>query len=102
MGVICAPLAAYLIHDQSATRRDPLQAQTDNVHTLLALAGESCNYPAAIRRGVLSRLRQGRLNLGYVLLRAGRKAAAVGAVAPTLWENPGVSGWRDMISMVRG
>ncbi len=78
VGVVCVPLAAYLIHDQSATRRDPLRAQTDNVRTLVAMAAESRNYPTAIRRGVLARLRQGRLNLGYVLLRAGRKAAAVG------------------------
>lgn len=102
VGVVCAPLAAYLIHDQSATRRDRLRAQTDNVRTLVAMAAEARGYPAAIRRGVLERLRQGRLDLGYALLRAGRKAAAVGAVAPTLWENPGVAGVRDMISMVRG
>ena len=102
VGVICSPLAAYLIHDQSATRRDPLRAQTDNVNTLVAMATESRSYPVAIRRGVLERLRHGRLNLGYALVRAGRKTAAVGAVAPTLWENPGVAGLRDIISMVRG
>jgi hypothetical protein len=102
VGVVCTPLAAYFIHEQSATRRDRLRAQTDNVRTLTAMAAESRGYPAAIRRGVLERLRQGRLDLGYVLLRAGRKAAAIGAVAPTLWEYPGVAGWRDMISMVRG
>jgi glycosyltransferase involved in cell wall biosynthesis len=102
VGVICRPLAAYLIHDNSATRRDRLRSQTENVRTLVTMAAESRSYPATIRRGVLARLREGRLDLGYALLRVGRKAAAVGAVTPTLWESPGVAGLRDMISMVRG
>lgn len=102
VGVICSPLAAYLIHDASATRRDPLRTQTDNVRTLIAMAAEAQTYPAAIRRGVHERLRYGRLNLGYALLRTGRRLAAMGAVLPTLWENPGLAGMRDVISMVRG
>jgi len=102
VGVVCTPLAAYLVHDNSATRRDPLRAQTDNVRTLVAMAAEAHTYSAAIRRGVQARLRHGRLDLGYALLRAGRKSAAISAVAPTLWESPGLGGLRDIISMVRG
>jgi len=102
VGVVCVPLAAYVIHTDSATRRDRLRAQTDNVRTLAAMAAESRRYPPAIRRGVLARLRSGRLDLGQALLREGRKVEAVRAVAPTLWEQPGVGGLRDMLSMVRG
>jgi len=102
VGVVCLPLAAYLIHDASATRRDPLRAQTDNVRTLIAMATESKAYPSAIHRGVHQRLRRGRLDLGCALLRAGHKLAAIRAVAPTLWESSGPAGLRDIISMVRG
>ena len=101
-GVICLPLAAYLIHDASATRREPLRAQAENVRTLVAIAAESQRYPAAVRRGVYRRLRRGRLDLGNALLRSGRKVEAVRAVAPTLRESPGVAGLRDIISMVIG
>ena len=102
VGVVCRSLAAYSIHDASATRRDPLRAQLDNVRTLVAIAAEARSYPAPVRRGTAKRLRYGRLNLGYALTRAGRRFAAVSAVAPTLWENPGLSGLRDIVSMVRG
>ena len=102
VGVICRPLAAYLIHDASATRRDPLRAQFDNVRTLIAIAQESHSYPEIIRRGVSQRLRYGRLNLGYALSRANHRFAAVRAVMPTLWERPGLEGLRDIASMVRG
>lgn len=101
-GIVCVPLAAYLIHDASVTRRDPLRAQFDNVRTLLAMSAEAYTYPAPIRCGVRERLRHGRLNLGYALSRAGRRCAAIGAVVPTLWERPGLAGLRDIVSMVRG
>lgn len=101
-GVVCQPLAAYVIHDASATRRDPLRAQFDNVRTLIAMRAVAGAFPIPVRRGVRSRLRQGRLNLGYALTRAGRKAEAVRAVLPSLWENPGLPSVRDLFSMVRG
>ena len=102
VGVVCAPLAAYVIHDASATRRDPLRAQQDNVRTLIALDAAAPNYPAAIQKGVRTRLRQGRLNLGYALARAGRRSDALRAVLPSLWENPGMTSLRNFLSMVRG
>jgi len=37
IGVVCAPLAVYLIHEDSSTRLDRLQAQVDNVQTLIAI-----------------------------------------------------------------
>lgn len=102
VGVACEPMAAYVIHDASATRRDPLRAQFDNVRTLIALRATARAYPPRVRRGVQHRLRHGRLNLGYALARAGRKAAAVRAVLPSLWENPGLASLRNLLSMVRG
>jgi hypothetical protein len=55
-----------------------------------------------VRRGVRTRLREGRLNLGYALVRAERRVAAMRAVLPTLWENPGLGGVRDLVSMACG
>lgn len=100
-GVVCHPLAAYVIHDDSATRQDPLKAQIENVRTLTAMKQESVSYPSPVRRGVLERLRHGRLNLGYALARTGRRGAAIAVVAPSLWNYSVMAGLRDIISMVR-
>jgi glycosyltransferase involved in cell wall biosynthesis len=100
IGVVCRPMAAYVIHEASATRRDPLQAQYDNVHTLEAMCEEAGSYPPLVRQGVRLRLAQGRRNLGYALVKSGRRLAAARAVWPNLWTRSG--GLRDVISMVRG
>jgi glycosyltransferase involved in cell wall biosynthesis len=100
VGVVCSPMAAYVIHDSSATRKDPLRAQYDNVRTLEAMRRESGAYPPLVRRGVRARLRQGRLNLGYALVRSGRRGAAARAVLANVLAFP--NGLRDLISMVRG
>lgn len=100
VGVVCQPMAGYVIHEGSATRKDPLRAQYDNVRTLAAMSRESPRYPPLVRRGVHARLRQGRLNLGYALVRSGRRWAAALAVLPNAWAFP--DGLRDVISMVRG
>lgn len=100
VGIVCEPLAAYVIHEGSATRKDPLRAQYDNVRTLEAMGRESSQYPPMVRRGVRTRLRQGRRNLGYALVKSGQRMAAVQAVLPNVWECPG--GVRDVISMMRG
>lgn len=102
IGVVCAPLAAYVIHEASATRRDPLRAQFDNVRTLRDMERAARDYPPLVRRGVRSRLRIGRLNLGYALAKAGRRGDALRAVLPSLWENPGMASLRNVLSMVRG
>lgn len=100
VGVICAPMAAYVIHDESATRRDPLRAQFDNVRTLIDMDSAARAFPAPVRRGVRTRLQTGRRNLGYALARAGRRLEAVRVVLPNLLQGP--RGLRDAISMVRG
>jgi len=59
-------------------------------------------FPPPVRRGARARLGQGRLNLGYALARTGRRGEALGAVLPSLWENPGMASLRNLLSMVRG
>src|SRR3569623_1273569 len=58
------------------------------------------HFPPAIRRGVVKRLSSARLNLGYALVRNGRRAAALRAVAPTLVERPSIKAFRDLLSML--
>lgn len=101
-GVICRPLAAYLIHDASATRRNPLQAQVDNVRTLEAIAAEANAFPPAIARGVHARLGHGRLNLAYAYTRAGMRRHALMAVLPNLARSPGWSSIRQLASVLKG
>jgi glycosyltransferase involved in cell wall biosynthesis len=102
VGVVCEPMAAYVIHDASTTRRDPLRAQFDNVRTLIALDRAALAFPDQVKRGVRARLVQGRLNLGYALVRSGEKMQAAKAVLPSLWENPGLASMKHLLSMVRG
>lgn len=102
VGVICEPMAVYLIHAASATRADPVRAQFENVRTLTALARQADDLPPAVRRGFYTRLRQARLNLGYALAKSGRRFSAMRAVLPSLIEAPGVASLRNFLSMVKG
>lgn len=102
VGVVCQPLAAYVIHEASATRSNPLQAQFDNVRTLVDMATESPLYPQPVARGVRSRLARGRLNLAYALVRTGRRGAACQAILPNLWNRPGLTSLREFASILRG
>ena len=101
-GVICEPLAVYLIHSASATRADPVRAQFENVRTLIALGEQAASWPAAVRRGYAARLRQARLNLGYALVKSGRRMEAVRAVMPSLIESPSIASVRNLLSILRG
>lgn len=102
VGVICRPMGAYLIHGASATRADPLLAQEYNVQTLLDLKKLARSFSAPVHRGVMARLRDGRLNLGYALVKSGRKRDAFGAVLPSLVETPGWASLRNVLSILKG
>lgn len=102
VGVVCQPLAAYLIHEGSATRQNRLQAQQSNVKTLIAIARESRRYPANVRAGVRARLAHGRLDLAYALARAGQRLAAALTALPTVWLAPGRHSVRAVASMLFG
>ena len=101
-GVICEPLAVYLIHNASATRADPVRAQFENVRTLIALGKHAASLPPAVRRGYTTRLRQARLNLGYALAKSGRRMEALRAVLPSLMESPGWISVRNLLSLIKG
>lgn len=102
IGVICRPMGAYLIHGSSATRSDPLKAQEYNVQTLLDLKHLARDFSAPVQRGVMARLRNGRLNLGYALVKSGRRRDAIGAVLPSLIESPGWASLRNVVSILKG
>ena len=101
VGVICRPLAVYLIHSASATRSDPLKSQAFNVETLLDLKSLAASFPAPVKRGVMARLRNGRLDLGCALLKSGRRREAITAVLPSLVETPGWVSLRNILSILR-
>lgn len=101
-GVICEPMAVYLIHSASATRADPVRAQFENVRTLIALGEQVANLPAVVRRGYTTRLRQARLNLGYALSKTGNRMAAMRAVLPSLIEAPSLASMRNLLSILKG
>jgi hypothetical protein len=92
-------MGVYLIHDASATRRDPLRAQQLTVQALLPLKDELVRAPRPVRRGYSARLRRARMNLAYVLLRTGRGAEALQAVAPSMLDSPGVRSLRDVAAV---
>lgn len=101
-GVVNLPLAVYYIYPNSALRKNALVAQAAFVATLEALAGEMALAPAPIRRGWRAKLRQGRLSLAYMYLRAGRTAKALSVVVPLLWRDPSLRSVRDLASIARG
>lgn len=102
VGVICQPLGVYLIHGYSATRADPLKAQEYNVQALLDLKRLKSDFPEPVKHGVMARLRNGRLNLGYALVRAGRRREALAAVLPSVVETPGWTSFRNILSILKG
>lgn len=102
IGVICHSLGVYVIHGGSATRRNPVAAQRENVRTLTDLMRLAEHFPAPVRQGVRARMQSARYNLGCALSKSGRRIAAVGAVLPTLAARPGWRSLRDVLSMLKG
>lgn len=102
IGVSLLPLATYVVHAGSATRRDPVAAQVENVRTLRDLARLARTFPPAVSTGVARRLHAARMNLAYALLRERRRLAAVCAVLPSLWESPGWRTLRDTLAVLKG
>ena len=102
IGVVCESLGVYVIHEGSATRRDPVAAQRENVRTLTDLARQAQHFPAPVRQGVAARMAGARFNLGCALSRSGRRVAAVNAVLPSLFARPGWRSLRDVMSMLKG
>lgn len=102
IGVVCESLGVYVIHAGSATRRDPVAAQRENVRTLTDLSRLARNFPAPVRQGVAERMASARYNLGCALNRNGQRLAAVNAVLPSLVERPDWQSLRNVLSMMKG
>ena len=101
-GVICQPMGVYLIHGASATRRDPVMAQRENVRTLSDLEGLAQTFPEAVRLGVRQRMQTARYNLACALIRDNRRSAAVRAILPSIVSSPGWRSVRDVLSILKG
>lgn len=102
VGVICQSLGVYVIHGNSATRRDPVAAQQENVRTLKDLAKLADGFPDEVRQGVAARMDHARYNLGCALSKTGHRVEAIQAVLPSLAERPGWQNLRNVLSMIRG
>lgn len=102
VGVICAPLAAYVVHAGSVTRRDPVAAQRENVRTLRDLAQLAADFPASVRKGVRARLQGAESDLAHALLREGLQAEAVRVAARRCLRNPGRASLRTLMGILRG
>ncbi|MFP5380855.1 MAG: glycosyltransferase family 2 protein [Gammaproteobacteria bacterium] len=102
VGVVCRSLGVYVIHGGSATRRDPVAAQRENVRTLTDLARRTVHCPAPVRQGVAARMASARYNLGCALNRSGERVAAARAVLPNLAARPGWQSLREVLSMLKG
>lgn len=102
IGVVCVPLGVYLIHSNSATRRNPLAAQQENIRTLTDLERLSQNFPSPVRLGIKQRMQSARYNLACALSKNAQRSAAVRAVLPSLVSNPGWRSLRDVLSVLKG
>jgi len=102
VGVVCRSMAAYVIHQDGATRSDPLRAQQQTLQALLPLRTNLATAPGIIRDGLDGCIRHARLDLAYTLIKAGRKFDAVRAMLPLLRERPGLTSLRDVASILKG
>jgi glycosyltransferase involved in cell wall biosynthesis len=102
IGVICESLGVYVIHGGSATRRNPVAAQRENVRTLSDLMRLAERFPTPVRQGVAGRIYGARYNLGCALSKSGQRIAAVRAVLPLLAARPGWQSLRAVLSMLTG
>jgi hypothetical protein len=101
VGVVCAAMAAYRIHGQSATRSNPLRAQRQTVAALKTLVPQLGGAPPYIRRGLRAAIAHARMDLAMCLLRLGKRAEAVAVVLPLLGHF-NVPAIRTVLSVVKG
>ncbi|GAB6066995.1 hypothetical protein JCM13664_03130 [Methylothermus subterraneus] len=104
-GVIKAPVAAYVIHPQSATRRDPLRAQQQTVaawKSLKSTLKAQRRLSPALWSGYLRGLARARYDLAVALLRAGRRREALQAVLPLVYEAPSLPNLKRIASVLKG
>jgi len=98
-GVICIPVAAYVIHSHSATRSDPLRAQRQTVAAWKSL---EATVPRVLRQGYRKGLARARYNLAAALLKTGRRGESLAAILPLLYEAPCWDSLKKIASVARG
>ncbi len=99
VGVVCEPTAAYLIHNNSATRSDPLRAQQQTLAALKTLVPQLKNAPGPIRKGLKGAIHRARMDLAYRLLKMNKRWLAVRAVTPLLldFNNRSIKGFLSIL-----
>ena len=103
IGVVCKPIAAYVIYGNSATRSDPERAQRQTISALQTLRVPLKNSPGYLQAGLVGAIRHARLNLAFVLLKQkNKKMEAIKIVMPLLIELPSLKSVRDVLSIIRG
>jgi glycosyltransferase involved in cell wall biosynthesis len=102
IGVVCQPLAVYCVHEDSACRRDPIDAQRQTVKALLPLRDELRNAPPSLREGLDRGIYRARRDLATALLRHGEHMKAVRAVLPSFFERPSWKTLHEVLSIARG
>jgi glycosyltransferase involved in cell wall biosynthesis len=101
-GVVNMPLAVYYIYPTSALRKNIIASQHAFINTLGSLFADLSDAAPGVRRGWRAKLRQARLSLAYMYLRANNKGAALKSVLPLLKSDPSLRSLRDLASIVRG
>ena len=102
-GVICHPIAAYLVHEHGLIRSDKLRAQSVSLAALLSLRkNDIINSNKNVIKGVKLAIRRVRQDLAYTLLKNNMRGKAIRAVLPLIIQNPNLQSIKDILSIIRG
>lgn len=102
IGVVTTPMAAYMIHSNSATRSDPLRAQQQTLTSLNRLKKHIKSVNPPLFKGLMRAIRHARLDLAYTLLKRNKKAQSIRTVSPLIYEQPGFGSLKDVLSILKG
>lgn len=102
VGVVCLPMAAYCIHEASATRSNQLQAQQQTVMALTSLRPALKNASKSIRHGWRQALYSARLDTAASYLRSGDRQKAIQTILPALLEQPSWQSLKGCLSVIKG
>lgn len=100
VGVYCKPMAAYYIHENSATRKNPIAAQDQSVAAMASLKHDFSTAADYLRAGYVASMRHARLDLAYAHLKQKNRMLAFRAVLP-LWRYPGKENYRAILSIMK-
>lgn len=101
-GVICAPGAVYLVHEQGLIRSDRLRAQTETVRALRTLGDEMAHAPGHIRAAWCLLVKRAYHNLAYFLAKQGQRIPAAKSLVRSFLFRPSVTDVKILVSILRG